>query len=108
MDFKRIQEEFLEIYYELAYGFQSKDQEYNKNKSSKRDMEIEGNNTLNQKKYIKDDYLVHALNRFSAFALKYNMLDDEGRIIAPTDETDAIENWFNVPVGSGWKIGQEI
>lgn len=98
MNFKIIQEEFLEIYYELAYGFQSKDQEYNKNKSSKRDMEIEGHNTLNQKKYIKDDYLVHALNRFSAFALKYNMLDDEGRIIAPTDETDAIENWFSVPV----------
>lgn len=97
MDFKMIQEEFLAIYYELAYGFHSKDQEYSKR--SKEHMEIERYNTVSEKKYIKNDYLMHALNRFSAFALKYSMLDDEGRIIAPNDETDAIENWFSLDVG---------
>ena len=99
MDFKKIQEEFLEIYYELAYGFQSKYQQYNRNRNNQEDGGLNKQTECFQRKYVRNDYLVHALNRFVAFAVRCNMLDDEGKIIAPNNETDAIENWFNLVVG---------
>ncbi len=74
MNQENIQKEFLQVFYELAYGFKEK----------------------HKTKALVCPYLNHAINQFSAFALKYGMIR-KGKLIAPQNETDAIENWFSVP-----------
>ncbi len=90
-----IYNQFYYLLCEIAYGLKSKEAKYKK---------LLGSKVVCDKQYIKDQYLIRVLNKLYVFALKNNLKDSEGNILAPRDETDALTNYFSRNI-SDWMEG---
>lgn len=88
-----ITNEFYSILCEIAYGLRNKVKEYDK-ESKKQHFTKD-----NYNHYVKDPYLIRSINKLYAFALKNKCINEKGEVLAPKDETQAIENYFSIGIG---------
>ncbi|MDM0497041.1 hypothetical protein QTH19_07355 [Clostridium perfringens] len=75
--------ELYEILTEIAYGLKSK---------MDKSIKMENNLWESNQKYIYDEYLIRAINKLSAWGIKYKIFNN---CFIPKNETDAIVNIFS-------------
>lgn len=76
---------FYELLTEIAYGLVVKEETYNKNRD-------------NEFGYFQQPELISAIQKFALMMLKMNILDEKSIPIAPKNETDALLNYFSLPL----------